>query len=50
LLLRVEPSHGPVSSAAVRAGRREWIAAEAAAAGWWDDPDPERPNLEGPSG
>jgi hypothetical protein len=47
VLLAIDPGHRPVSSSAVRAGRKEWLAAEAAAAGWWGQPDPDRPNPPG---
>ena len=33
--LRVDPGHRPVSSSAVRAGRRTWMLGEAAASGLW---------------
>jgi hypothetical protein len=36
LILTVDPDHGSVSSSEARAGRLEWMAPEAAAAGWWD--------------
>jgi nicotinic acid mononucleotide adenylyltransferase len=36
VILDVDADHGPVSSTEARAGRREWMAPEAAAAGWWD--------------
>ena len=44
LVLAVDSRHGEVSSTAARAGRHEWMAAEAVAAGWWGDPrrDPDR--------
>ena len=42
-LLDVHPTHGPVSSSLVRAGRREWMVEEAARfdrrTGAWSDPD-----------
>lgn len=37
-VLKVEDTHATVSSSAVRAGRREWMLAEAAATGWWGTP------------
>jgi nicotinic acid mononucleotide adenylyltransferase len=36
LILAVDSHHGSVSSTEARAGRLEWMAPEAAAAGWWD--------------
>ena len=36
LLLRLPTHHREVSSSAVRAGRRDWIAAEAADLEWWE--------------
>jgi hypothetical protein len=36
VILQVHPDHGSVSSTEARAGRLEWMASEAAAAGWWD--------------
>ena len=43
LVLRLDEGHAPVSSTAVRAGRRAWMAPEAVsfddATGAWSDPD-----------
>jgi hypothetical protein len=36
MILEIHPQHGAVSSTEARAGRLEWMAPEAAAAGWWD--------------
>jgi hypothetical protein len=36
VILAIDAEHGSVSSSAARAGRLEWMAPEAAAAGWWD--------------
>jgi hypothetical protein len=41
LLLDVDPGHRMVSSTAARTGHPDWMAPEAAAAGWWHDPGPE---------
>lgn len=40
ILLEIDAAHAQVSSTAVRAGRPEWMAAEAAAAGLWRPPTP----------
>jgi nicotinic acid mononucleotide adenylyltransferase len=54
ILLPVEAAHAPVSSSAVRAGRLEWMAPEAAAwdaaTGAWSDPDRYRPGMHDPGG
>jgi len=42
ILLEVRPDHAEVSSTATRAGRREWMAPEAAASGRWPDWRPDR--------
>jgi hypothetical protein len=36
VILAIDADHGSVSSSEARAGRLEWMAPEAAAAGWWD--------------
>jgi hypothetical protein len=36
LILEVDADHRSVSSTEARAGRPEWMAPEASAAGWWD--------------
>jgi nicotinate-nucleotide adenylyltransferase len=36
LILEIDPDHRSVSSSEARAGRLEWMAPEAAVAGWWD--------------
>jgi hypothetical protein len=37
LVLDVDPGHQAVSSTAARTGRPDWMAPEAALAGWWHD-------------